>query len=455
MKIINPATDECIREIAEDSKEAIIEKWKLAKLGKIGWANTLLSERVRVIKKYADLLVLKSEELAQILTSETGKPLTEARNEIKGASARIKFFVENSQEWLGQRVYNNSAAVKEVLRFKPLGVIANISAWNYPYLVGVNVHIPALIGGNAILYKPSEFATLSGLKMGELLIEAGLPPEVFQIVVGAEIAGEVLVDLPLDGYFFTGSYQTGQKIQQAVAPKLVPVGLELGGKDPLYVTDEIVSVKEAAVSAVGGAFYNNGQSCCAIERIYVHQNIFSEFVEHFVNEVRSLKVGDPTELQTTQGPLTREAHIKYLMVQIDDAINRGADLLCGGSPIEGKGQYFAPTVLTNVNHQMLLMKEETFGPVIGIQSVVDDQEAVKLMDDTTYGLTAAVFTSNLDRAERILAQLEVGNAYVNCSDRVSPYLPWAGQRGSGLGATLGFPGILAFVRPMGFHIARN
>jgi acyl-CoA reductase-like NAD-dependent aldehyde dehydrogenase len=274
---------------------------------------------------------------------------------------------------------------------------------------------------------------------------------VFIPVIGAGAAGAALLEQPIDGVFFTGSYATGQKIAIAAAPKLMRVQLELGGKDPAYVCHD-VDVAIAAASLADGAFYNNGQSCCAVERIYVHRRIFNDFVDAFMAQLQTFKLGDPTDPDTYFGPLSRQPQLQVLADQVDDALSKGAKPLCGGQRLEQPGWYFAPTVLIDVTHAMRVMREETFGPVIGIQSVPDDQTAVALMQDTDYGLTAAVYSSNRDRALSILGQINSGTAYWNCCDRVSPHLPWSGRGHSGIGATLSLAGLYAFLHPRAWHL---
>ena len=452
MKLINPATGETIREVANDTNSTINEKFKDAKATQPAWAAKKLEDRVQIIQKFHDLLKTNIEPLAKDLSREVGKPLAEARNEINGACYRIRFFLENSAKWLLEQKLNHEGTTEEFLSHDPLGVIANISAWNYPFLVGVNVFIPALIAGNAVLYKPSEYATITGLNIEKLLHEAGVPKSVFSAVVGAREAGEALLLLDFDGYFFTGSYQTGKHIAERVAHKLVPVGLELGGKDPLYVTDEITDLQKVAAGVVEGCFYNNGQSCCAVERVYVHTRNYDAFLKYFIEETKKLTHGDPSEEKFSQGAITRPVHVDFLVDQVKDAVSKGAVIATGGNKGNSKGAFFEPTVLTNVNHTMRVMKEETFGPVVGIQKVKDDAEAIKLMQDCEYGLTASVYSHNIARAKSILSAVDAGTSYINCCDRVSPYLPWSGRKNSGLGLTLSFMGILAFTKPRGWHI---
>ena len=451
MKIINPATEELIKEVQEDDKASIQEKFKAGKKAQKDWARVPLKERVACIAKFNELMLANADSIAADLTAEVGKPLDQAKGEISGGVGRSQYFVENSEKYLADEWAVAEGGTKEKIVYEPLGVIANISAWNYPILVGVNVFIPALIGGNAVLYKPSEFSTLTGQNIAEKLWEAGVPKDVFQLVIGAKDAGEALLDLPLDGYFFTGSYRTGKYIAQRAAGKLVPVGLELGGKDPMYVCDD-VDVKAVAASGVEGAFYNNGQSCCAVERIYVHEKVYDEFIEAFVEEAKTMKMGLPTDEGTFLGPLTRPQQAEVLADQVSDATSKGADLLLGGKPALGTGFYFEPTVLTNVKHDMKVMIDESFGPIIGIQKVKDDAEAVELMTDTPYGLASSVFTKDQSRAEKIMAEMNSGTVYWNCCDRVSPTSPWSGRGHSGLGSTLSHHGIRAFVQPKAYHL---
>ncbi|WP_435356662.1 aldehyde dehydrogenase family protein [Emticicia sp. SJ17W-69] len=452
MQIINPATEEIITTLQEDSAESLQKKLKTLQKGQKSWAKTALKKRIAIIEKFSELLAENIEELAATLTSEMGKPLQQARNEINGAKGRIKYFVENSQKYLKDEIMTRQEGLTERISYEPLGVVCNISAWNYPFLVGVNVFIPALIGGNAVLYKPSEFSTLTGLKIEKYLKEAGIPDDIFAVAVGAKEVGEQLLKMPLDGYFFTGSYRTGLYIYEKVAPKMVPCQLELGGKDPLYVAEDVADIQAVAAGTADGAFYNNGQSCCAVERIYVHEKVYDRYVEEFVKEVKSYKIGQPTADGIYIGALSRKSQLDFLEKQVQDAVKKGATLLSGGKAIEGDGYFFEPTVLTNVTHKMDVMREESFGPIIGIMKVKDDKEATKLMQDTEYGLTAAVYTTDKKRAEKILKQVDAGSGYWNCCDRVSAPLPWSGRKNSGFGATLSHAGIRAFVKPKAWHL---
>ena len=452
MKIINPSTEELICEVAEDSNESVNKKFQQLQIAQKAWQVVPLNERIMMIQKFADLLKSNIEKLALLLTNEVGKPLQQSHNEINGSISRIKWLTENASKYLSDETMHIEKGLEEKITYEPLGIICNISAWNYPYLVGVNVFVPALLAGNAVMYKPSEYATLTALEINKLLQLSGVPGNIFHLGIGAKEVGELLLELPYDGYFFTGSYKTGKYIYEKVATKMVPCQCELGGKDPLYVAEDISDIKSVAASTADGAFYNNGQSCCSVERIYVHEKVYDAYLEAFVKEVKSRKVGLPTEAGIYFGPLSRKEQLDVLDLQIKDAVQKGATIIIGGKRIDRKGYYFRPTILTNVTNDMSVMKEESFGPIIGIMKVNNDEEAVKLMQETEYGLTASVYSADKQRAEKILQQINSGSGYWNCCDRVSACLPWSGRKHSGIGVTLSHAGLRAFVKPKAWHL---
>jgi acyl-CoA reductase-like NAD-dependent aldehyde dehydrogenase len=452
LKITNPANGGVIAELPEDTHESVVAKYRAARTAQPAWAAATLDHRLACIRRFREGIVRELDKLAAILTSEVGKPIRQSRNELNGLLGRLDFFLNETAAALAPRQVFDDAGMREVIEHVPLGVIANISAWNYPYFVGANVFVPALAAGNAVLYKPSEYATLTGLEIGRLLHASGVPQEIFQVLAGGGRVGIEMLKEPVDGVFFTGSYATGKRIAEAVAGRMIKLQLELGGKDPTYVCDD-VDIDAAAASLADGAMYNTGQSCCSVERIYVHEKIHDAFVDAFVREVRGFKVGEPTAEDTYIGPLARAQQVKVLQMQVADAVAKGAKLLAGGKPLDRPGgHWFEPTVLANVNHDMLVMREESFGPIIGIQKVAGDDEAVRLMNDTDYGLTAGVYTKNEARARSILSQVQAGSVYWNCCDRVSPRLPWSGVKRSGVGLTLSTYGIETFTRPKAWHL---
>lgn len=451
LTVINPATEAVIEELPSDDAAAIARKVAAARAAQPAWADRTLAERKQLIQRFGELLADQADPLAELLTCEMGKPIQQARAEVKTTVSRIGFFLEQADSTLATETVLATPGLQEQISHEPLGIIANISAWNYPYFVGSNVFIPALLAGNAVLYKPSEFASLTGRAIAQLMQQAGIPTDIFQTVVGTGQAGAALLDHPLNGVFFTGSYATGCKIAAMAAKHLMKVQLELGGKDPVYITED-VDIATVAPAVADGAFYNTGQSCCAVERIYVHARVYDAFVETFLATVRSFVVGDPMQETTYIGPLARRPQLDVLQQQVEEAIARGATLLTGGTPLDRPGYFFAPTVLTDVNHTMSVMMEESFGPIIGIQKVSSDEEAIALMVDTPYGLTASVYTADRDRAIRILKQMNTGTVYWNCCDRVSPRLPWSGRGHSGIGLTLSTYGIQTFTQPKAWHL---
>jgi acyl-CoA reductase-like NAD-dependent aldehyde dehydrogenase len=451
LNILNPANGRVLAELPQDTSESVAAKYRAARAVQPAWAAAPLATRLAAIHRFREEIVREADRLAAILTSEVGKPIKQARNELNGLLGRLDFFLSAAESTLAPRQVYDEGGMREVISHEPLGVIANISAWNYPYFVGANVFVPALLTGNAVLYKPSEFATLTGLEIGKLLHLSGIPQDVFAVVIGAGEVGRAVLAQPVDGVFFTGSYATGSRIAQEVGPRMTKLQLELGGKDPTYVCED-VDIAAAAGSLADGAMYNAGQSCCSVERIYVHAKIHDAFVDAFVKEVQAFRVGDPTSEDTYIGPLTRAPQLDVLERQVADAKAKGARLLVGGARLPAPGNWFQPTVFGHVNHSMDLMREESFGPVIGIQKVDSDDEAVRLMNDTEYGLTAGVYTKDEARARTILAQVHAGSVYWNCCDRVSPRLPWSGVGHSGVGLTLSTYGIETFTRPKAWHL---
>jgi len=451
LKIRNPATGALIAELPADDAGSVAAKAAAARAAQPRWAATPLAERLAVIGRFRAGLVAELEPLAATLTQEVGKPISQSRNELNGLLARIDFLLAQTEAAINAEDVFHDGGMHEQITHIPLGVVANISAWNYPYFVGCNVIVPALLTGNTVLYKPSEFAAQTGVHIARLLHQAGVPAGVMQAVIGAGDIGGALLEQRIDGLFFTGSHATGVRIAQVLAPRLVKVQLELGGKDPSYVRAD-ADVKAAAASLADGAMYNSGQSCCSVERIYVHESLHDAFVEHVLATVAGFKVGDPMDAATYIGAITRAAQLDVLDVQVADACAKGATLRCGGQRLPGPGNWYAPTVFTEVDHTMELMREESFGPIIGIQKVRNDDEAVALMNDTRYGLTAGVFTRDEARARELLARVNAGSVYWNCCDRVSPRLPWSGHGDSGIGLTLSTHGIQTFTRPKAWHL---
>ena len=451
LKVINPSTEMLIEEIPTTDPSTMEQLFDRSKKAQKIWQQLDFSERAKVVLKFRDLLLEEIDACADILSAEMGKPVHHAKGEIKATAGRIDWFLENTQRLLQERKVHQAESLHESITCEPLGVIGNISAWNYPYFVGSNIFIPALLTGNSVLYKPSEYASMTGLKIGSLWRDAGLIQDVFQTVIGRGDLGHSLCSLPVSGMFFTGSQNTGVKISKKISEKLIPLGMELGGKDPAYICED-VDISRAAEVVGDGAFYNAGQSCCAVERIYVHTDIYEKFCQKLKEFVQNIEVGDPRDENVYMGPLARKEQLDFIDAQVQDALEKGAKYVVKGGRKPGKGYYYHPGILSHVNHNMRIMNEETFGPLACVQAVQNDAEAVRLMNSSCYGLTASVHTNDEERARKILHEIEAGTVYWNCCDRISPYLPWSGRKLSGLGSTLSEAGIRVFLQEKSWHM---
>ncbi len=447
--IRNPATGATLATLKVDSPADVAAKAQQARAAQPAWAARSLAERLAVMRRFREAVQAQRDTLAATLTQEVGKPISQSRNELDGLLGRLDFFNDNAERALAPEAVFSDDNMRERITWEHLGLVANISAWNYPWFVSCNVVVPALLAGNAVLYKPSEYATLTGQHLVSLLHAAGVPAEVLPLVVGAGEAGAAVAAQSIDGLFFTGSHATGMRLAHGLAGRLVKLQLELGGKDPTYVRAD-ADPRTAAISLADGAMYNSGQSCCSVERIYVHTQVYEAFVAHFLEAVDALVAGDPMADGTSLGTITRAAQLDVLDAQVADALAKGATLRRGGQRLPG--QAYAPTVFTEVDHRMELMREETFGPLIGIQQVSGDDEALALMNDTRYGLTAGVYSRDEAAARALLARVRAGSVYWNCCDRVSPRLPWSGVGDSGVGLTLSTHGLQTFARPKAWHL---
>lgn len=452
LRIINPATEELFNEIEETSISDLTFMFENSQKAQKKWRSSLCDERRNILLNFKNHLLEEKESCAKILSQEMGKPVHQAVSEIKATAVRVQWFIDHFEECLETKTVYSQSGVTEKISWDPLGIVLNISAWNFPYFIGSNVFVPALLTGNSVIYKPSEICPSTGLKIRELLIKSGLDKDLFQVVIGGGSVGQTLLEYPVDGVFFTGSYATGQTISKAISGHLIKSTMELGGKDPAYVCED-ASFDDTVSNLVDGVFYNAGQSCCSVERIYVHESIYDRFLEVFSSKTKELIVGDPLDSKTYMGPLARYDQIAFLNQQIKEARDAGAYELVKGGVQEGQsGWFYRPCVLSEVDHTMSLIKEESFGPVIGIMKVKDDEEALSLMNDTQYGLTASVHTNDYKRAEKIMKQINAGTVYLNFCDRVSPYVPWSGRKSSGMGSTLSSIGIKEFIRPKAWQV---
>ena len=451
LNVINPATEEIYEVLEETSASDLDTCYERSKKAQKKWSSSSFSERKEILNRFNQALLQEKENCAKILSQEMGKPYLQAIGELENTAQRVQWFLDHCENELETKTTFSGKGVTEKISWDPLGVVLNISAWNFPYFIGTNVIIPALLTGNSVLYKPSEICPLTGLRIRSLLLKSGLDEDLFQVLVGRGDLGRKLLELPVDGVFFTGSHRTGQKIAQQTGGRFIKTVLELGGKDPAYVMAD-AKVETVAQNLVDGAFYNAGQSCCSVERIYIHESLYESFVESFVEQTKKLVIGDPFHEKTYMGPLARFEQINFLNRQGDEAKKKGAQEIFVGGSKEDKGYFYNPRVFTNVNHGMLLMKEESFGPTIGLMKVKNNEEALELMNDTDYGLTASLHGNNFEQGQKLMSQLQTGTVYFNLCDRVSPFVPWSGRKSSGMGATLSTLGVKEFLRPKAWQI---
>ncbi|MFI8607051.1 aldehyde dehydrogenase family protein [Pseudomonas sp. NPDC077649] len=425
-----------------------------AELAQQTWKRTPLSERIAIGRRAIAAFAARESQLAEELCWMMGRPIRYAAGEIRGFVERASHMADIAEGSLADIRLPDKPGFTRFIRREPLGVALVIAPWNYPYLTAVNTVLPALLAGNAVLLKHSAQTPLCAERMVEAFAEAGLPEGVFQYLHLSHGDTEALIQAPSIAHVaFTGSVPGGVMVERAAAGRFISVGLELGGKDPAYVRAD-ADLAHAVETAIDGAFFNSGQSCCGIERIYVHESLFDEFVERAVALVRQYKLGRSDDPQTTLGPLVRADAADFVRAQIAEAVEQGAKAHIDPAefPLDAPGTpYLAPQVLTNVNHEMRVMTEESFGPVVGIQKVASDEEALALMNDSEFGLTAAIFSRDVDAAMALADRVEAGTVFLNRCDYLDPGLAWTGVKHSGRGCTLSRVGYEQLTRPKSFH----
>ncbi|KAI9598750.1 aldehyde dehydrogenase [Syncephalis fuscata] len=413
------------------------------------WRRVALAERIRLVERFVDAFVSKKEAIAKELTLQMGRPIRYTGGEVDGFAFRARYMTSIAASALADVTMPHEAHAtansKRFIRREPLGPVLILAAWNYPYLVSVNGVIPALLAGNTVVLKQSPQTPLCAERFNDAAKEAGFPEGVFQYLHMTHEAVGVAIQHPATAYVnFTGSVEGGLAVQRAASGRFIGVGLELGGKDPAYVRAD-ANVAHAAEQLVDGAFFNSGQSCCGIERIYVASKIYDAFVEKFVEVTKQYKLGNPLDPETTLGPMVRTSNAENAREHIQDALSHGARALVDPSHFprnEEKTPYLAPQVLVDINHTMRVMREETFGPVVGIMKVESDDEAIRLMNDSSYGLTA----------RGIGRSTGTGTVFTNRCDYLDPALSWTGVKNSGRGCTLSRFGFDALTRPKSYNV---
>ncbi|MDJ0946910.1 MAG: aldehyde dehydrogenase family protein [Kiloniellales bacterium] len=441
------------RELAGEAE--VIETVLRARRAQEAWRRRPLAERQALLEEAVDAFVARGAAIAEEITHQMGRPISHTPGEIHGFEERARHMIEIAPRHLADLAVAPKAGFTRFIRRDPLGVVFVIAPWNYPYLTSVNTVVPALMAGNAVILKASAQTPLCAERYAEAFAAAGLPEGVFQFLhlshaATAEVIGQDAVDFVA----FTGSVPGGHAVQAAAARRFIGVGLELGGKDPAYVRADAV-LKHAVENLVDGVVFNAGQSCCGIERIYVQEGLYDAFVEGFVEAARSYKLGNPLHPDTNLGPMVRAKAADFVRGQVAEAVAEGARALIDPSefPADREGSpYLAPQVLVEVDHAMRIMREESFGPVVGIMKVASDAEAVERMNDSDFGLTASIWTTDEQAALAIGDRVETGTWFMNRCDYLDPALAWTGVKDSGRGCTLSQVGYEQLTRPKSFHL---
>jgi acyl-CoA reductase-like NAD-dependent aldehyde dehydrogenase len=419
------------------------------------WKQLDVAERKPYIERFIRSFEKATDRISEELSWQMGRPVVQAPSEVRGTIERSVGMLDLAEKALANVLVGEKPGFHRYIKKEPLGVVLVIPAWNYPYLIAINTIVPALLAGNAVVLKHSSQTPLVSERFYDAFVDAGLPEGLFQyLYLTHEDTAKVIQDKRVDFVAFTGSVPGGYQVQQAAVNRFIGIGLELGGKDPAYVCED-ANLEYSIENLVDGAFYNAGQSCCGIERIYVHKNIYDQFVEGFVALTRQYKLGNPLDKETNLGPVAKKSGAETVINHIHAAVKAGAKALIDPSlfPATELGfNYLAPQVLVDVDHTMAVMTEESFGPVVGIMKVNSDEEAVALMNDSEYGLTASVWTKDEEKAIALGDKVETGTLFMNRCDYLDPYLCWTGVKNSGRGCTLSALGYDHLTRPKSFHL---
>ncbi len=449
LQIRNPFDGEVFAELPRDNPRSIESKLEGACRAQGEWRRLSVAERASRVTSALELLRTESEDVAREISLQMGKPLAQARGEIGAMFDRAGYMAGIAEATLAAEPQPSPAGYEWRIEHEPLGVVFNLGAWNYPLLIPINVIVPALCSGNAVLLKHSAITPLCGERFARAFEALGCPGILAHVVTGHEECAQLIGDERIDHVAFTGSVEGGRAVHRAAAGRFIDVGLELGGKDPAYVAPDS-DLGFSVPNVVEGACYNAGQSCCAVERAYVHESLYQDFLGRAEAALGDFIPGDPLQEGTTLGPMAQRKSIEFLEEQVKDAVERGARLIRGGKPLDGV--FFEPTLLADVPQDANVMQEESFGPILPVRSVASDDEALEMMNDSRFGLTASVWTADRERAERLVGELEAGTIYVNRCDYLEPCLPWTGIKESGRGSTLSSYGFVGLTRRKSVHI---
>jgi acyl-CoA reductase-like NAD-dependent aldehyde dehydrogenase len=457
----DPATDEEVGRVPLSTAGDVSRAVARAREAQKSWAALSFRERASVVMRARALVLEELEEIASLVSRESGKPAAEAISmEVVPTLDLMQFFARKTARMLRPERISiglyNLLGRTSTIEYRPLGTVGIISPWNFPWAIPLGEVVMALMAGNAVVLKPSELTPLVGLKIADVFERAGLPEGVLEIVTGDGSTGAALVEARVDKVMFTGSVATGRRVAEAAAQRLIPVVLELGGKDPMIVFED-ADIGAAVEAAVWGAFANSGQACASVERCYVHERVAEEFTSRVVEKVKTLRQGTGSVEGSDLGAMSSERQLLTVEEHVGDALSRGARAVAGGARTgDARGYFHEPTVLTGVDHTMAVMREETFGPVLPIMTFRDEQEAVRLANDSPFGLTASVWTRDIARGRRVAHSIEAGTVMVNevLYTHGIAQTPWGGVKQSGLGRTHGRLGLLEMVVPHHVHVNR-
>ena len=439
---INPATEEQIASYDPMSKERVNRLVEKAKRAFPEWKKDL-EKRRGYIYNLVQYFNKNKKKLAEIATAEMGKTINESISEVEKCAWALEFYADHASSFLSEEILNTDAR-KSFITFEPLGVIGSIMPWNFPYWQGLRFAAPCLMAGNTIIMKPSSITIQCGIEIEKAFLDSGFSEGIFQTLVGSVESANYLIDSDVNAITFTGSTYAGSKVAERSSANLKKCILELGGSDPFIVLED-ATIDKAAEGAVKGRFINCGQSCIASKRFFVVKNVADDFIEKFVKKASELKVGDPTKTETDIGPLASKESLETISGIVEDAKEKGADILLGGSEVDGKGYFYQPTIMKNITPEMRIAKEETFGPVAPITIVDNEREAIRLANDIEFGLGASIWTENLTKAEQLSRKIESGIVSVNNVVISDPRVPFGGIKHSGFGRELSRYGMLEFV----------
>ena len=450
----SPVDNSCYASRAFASDADVFAAISAARAAQREWRTQPIAVRAKFCSAFVDAMLAMQEEIVPELAWQMGRPVRYGAGELRGFEERARYMIDIAGSALANVVPAKKQGFERYVTRDPLGIVLTVAPWNYPFLTAVNSVVPALMAGNAVILKHAAQTLVVGERFQAAIDKAGFPSGLFRnLALSHDQTGRLIGSRSVDMVCFTGSVEAGKVMEGAAAGAFINVGLELGGKDPAYVRAD-ANLDFAVENLVDGAFFNSGQSCCGIERIYVHESLYDPFVDGFVALTKTYALGDPLDPATTLGPMVKASAADFVRGQISDAVKAGAKAHIDPAlfPRDAAGTpYMAPQVLTGVTHDMSVMRDESFGPVVGIMKVSDDAEAIRLMNDSPYGLSASIWSEDTDAAHRIAPELETGTVFLNRCDYLDPALAWTGVKDTGRGATLGTLGYEHLTRPKSHH----